>query len=111
MSPWAQLELDLLDVRADEVALPPCDARALQHLLFDPAAYHWTAPHWEGMPPMIQPDARPRHHLVVHFRTQADRQAFAALLGQPLTPRTRSLWYPPMPAGRLAAEQIVETPP
>lgn len=107
MSPWAQLELDLLDARADDSSTP-CDVRASQHLLFDPSAYHWTAPHWVGMPPMSQPDARPRHHLVVHFRDQADRQAFAVLVGQPLTPRTRSIWYPPMPAGVLAAEQIVD---
>ena len=56
------------------------------------------AAHWVGMPEYGDPDAHPQ--LMVHFRTAADREQFAALVGLALgagaTARhTVTAWWPP----------------
>ena len=55
---------------------------------FDPMA------EWEGMPEFEQEDLTPAFAVKVNFRSAEDLRAFAALLGQPLTENTRSVWYP-----------------
>ena len=52
---------------------------------------------WTGMPEFIQDDLTSFKQLIVHFECQADVDAFASLLGQSLTEKTRSIWYPPQP--------------
>lgn len=49
---------------------------------------------WVGMPEFIQDDLAPESSLTVHFASRADRAAFARLVEQNLTPRTKSIWYP-----------------
>jgi len=49
---------------------------------------------WRGMPEFEQRDLTPKQSLSVHFKDDAGRDAFAALIGQTITDRTRSLWYP-----------------
>lgn len=55
--------------------------------LTDPSA------EWKGMPEFDQPETD-SNKLVVHFRNDADREAFAKLLGQPITSKTRTVWFP-----------------
>lgn len=90
---------------ADPVVVDP---RLGQYQFFEPDAYHWTAEHWIGMPPMHQPDVRPLFRVVVHFRTSEDRAAFAEVIAVPLTSRTRAIWWPPEPNADIAREQIVD---
>ncbi len=49
---------------------------------------------WAGMPEFDQSDKTAMRSLIVHFATQADIDAFAKLVKQPISPATRSLWYP-----------------
>lgn len=49
---------------------------------------------WKDMPEYDQKDARPFKSLVVHFESRADVERFALLVGQKLTRKTKSIWYP-----------------
>lgn len=49
---------------------------------------------WWGMPEYRHRDLSGVQKVVVHFKTRADVEAFARLVGQEVTERTRSLWYP-----------------
>jgi hypothetical protein len=51
-------------------------------------------PDWSGMPEFTQEDQEAYRTIKVHFRTQADVDAFAALLQQSVTDKTRYLWFP-----------------
>jgi len=53
-----------------------------------------VAGEWVGMPEFIQEDLSPVRTLYVHFATHEDVEAFAELVGQTLTPKTRYIWYP-----------------
>jgi len=59
---------------------------------------------WRGMPEFEQPEAGPFRTLAVHFKDQASVDAFAKLIGQNLTDRTRWVWYPE--AVKVAAAQV-----
>jgi hypothetical protein len=54
---------------------------------------------WQGMPEFEQEDLTAYQSIHVHFKTQADVEAFAALIGQKIGQNVRSIWYP-------AAEKI-----
>lgn len=49
---------------------------------------------WEGMPEFNQNDLNPWQSVKVHFANVADRDAFAKLLAQTITDKTKSIWYP-----------------
>jgi hypothetical protein len=49
---------------------------------------------WNGMPEYIQNENKPFSTITVRFRSEADLMAFSALIGQKLTPKTKSLWIP-----------------
>lgn len=51
-------------------------------------------PYWWGMPEYTGSDMTPAKRLTVNFATLDDYEAFAALVGQKLTPKTRSIWHP-----------------
>lgn len=53
----------------------------------------WRA-EWKAMPEFVQEDLMPKRSLLVHFETDRDVEQFAALVGQTITPLTKSLWYP-----------------
>jgi hypothetical protein len=55
---------------------------------FDPSA------EWVGMPEFEQDDLTGVQAIHVHFKTRADVEAFAELIGQKLTDKTRAIWYP-----------------
>ena len=71
-------QLDLLD--------------GVQETLFDVPA-SWEE-HWQGMPSYQHQDLQPWASVTVHFKDRADRTAFAKLVEQTITDRTKSLWYP-----------------
>jgi hypothetical protein len=49
---------------------------------------------WQGMPEFEQEDLTGVQAIHVHFKTRADVEAFAELIGQKLTDKTRAIWYP-----------------
>lgn len=55
---------------------------------------------WGGMPRFAQSDLEPMQSVMVHFASVDDRRRFSELLGQTVTPLTRSLWYPRAEIGR-----------
>lgn len=49
---------------------------------------------WQGMPEFNQKDLTPYQSVIIHFRNKEDRIAFSKLIGQNLTFKTQSVWYP-----------------
>lgn len=49
---------------------------------------------WEGMPEYDQQDEMAYRTIKVHFRDQKAVDAFAKLVKQPLTPKTKYIWHP-----------------
>lgn len=64
----------------------------LDHLGFDPA--NKVSEHWRGMPGFEQNDETGFKTITVHFQTEEDYKKFAELVGQKLTDKTRSIWFP-----------------
>jgi hypothetical protein len=62
---------------------------------------------WRGMPAFEQRDLSPVKTIHVHFASEADVQAFATLVGQPLTMRTRYIWYPKAEIGSITDRAYV----
>ena len=62
---------------------------------------------WQGMPEFEQ-EAASDFPLVVHFETAEDRVAFAHLLGQTITEKTKYIWYPYKPPMNLKPYQAVD---
>ena len=49
---------------------------------------------WINMPEFHQEDIGPHRQLVVSFKNEEDVQAFAKLIDQNITFKTKSLWFP-----------------
>lgn len=49
---------------------------------------------WIGMPEFVQSDLTPVRQIIVSFDSEEDCQKFAKLVGQKITEKTKSLWYP-----------------
>lgn len=65
----------------------------------DPAA------EWTGMPEFTHEDKRAFRSLTLHFKDNAAVLAFANLVGQQITPKTRYLWYPEIEIETFADKQ------
>lgn len=48
---------------------------------------------WKGMPEFEQDD-QTGYQIHIHFRNQKDIQTFAELIKQPITDKTKALWFP-----------------
>lgn len=49
---------------------------------------------WDGMPEFIQEKQAPFSKIIIRFESQKDLDDFAKVIGQKLTPKTKSIWYP-----------------
>lgn len=49
---------------------------------------------WEGMPEFDQKDKTAFKNLIVNFKDSEDINKFSELIGQKITEKTRSIWYP-----------------
>lgn len=63
---------------------------------------------WNGMPEYGNRDETSKQRIVVHFATDKDVQDFGNLIGQSLTEKTRSIWFPPAEIGRTADKEFVD---
>lgn len=50
--------------------------------------------HWKGMPEFNQPGIKPVKVLTVNFESNEAMHKFSKLVGQLITAKTRSIWYP-----------------
>lgn len=64
--------------------------------------------HWVGMPEFIQEDLAPWKQLTISFENYEDMQEFSMLVGQKLTPDTRSIWYPEAEITRYANKRYAD---
>jgi len=49
---------------------------------------------WQDMPEFNQQDLSPTKQILISFATMGDYQQFQELIGQTLSEKTRSIWYP-----------------
>jgi len=49
---------------------------------------------WVGMPEFVQEKQKPYAMINFRFESEEDLQEFAKLIGQKLTNKTKSAWYP-----------------
>ena len=49
---------------------------------------------WEGMPEFIQEKQEPYAKIIIRCETKQDLEDLVKLLGQKLTSKTKSIWYP-----------------
>ncbi len=54
---------------------------------------------WKDMPEFVQDKQTPYAMIIMRFRNQEDLDEFGRLIGQRVTPRTKSLWHPQLPRG------------
>ena len=49
---------------------------------------------WDDMPEFVQEKQKPYSQIIIRFETEADLMEFSELIGQKLTPKTKSIWHP-----------------
>ena len=49
---------------------------------------------WQGMPEFIQKRIEPYATIIVRCATEKDLEGFATAIGQRLTKKTKSIWFP-----------------
>lgn len=49
---------------------------------------------WQGMPEFEQEDQESWKKIIVHFASEDDYKAFQKLIDQPMTEKTKYIWYP-----------------
>jgi hypothetical protein len=60
---------------------------------------------WNGMPEFGNEDQTAFQSVVVHFKDRASVDAFAALIGQTVTEKTRFVWFPKAEIGHYADKE------
>jgi hypothetical protein len=49
---------------------------------------------WVGMPAFNQDKKEEFSKVIIRFETKEDLESFSKLIGQKLTPKTKSIWFP-----------------
>lgn len=71
------------------------DKNYVEPSLFDAEEIpHELLKEWEGLPEFKQMDLTPSKQLIISFRNSEDYRAFGELIGQPITLKTKSVWFP-----------------
>jgi hypothetical protein len=63
---------------------------------------------WQGMPEFEQKNLLPEYSVRVNFANYQDLQKFAALVGQTISIKTQSVWYPKQERETLLDKKYVE---
>ena len=50
--------------------------------------------HWVNMPEFIQEKQKEFAKIIFRFENEKDLNEFSSIIGQKLTPKTKSSWYP-----------------
>ena len=54
---------------------------------------------WVEMPEFVQKKQKPYSKIIIRFRNKSDMDEFSNTIGQKLTPKTKSIWYPQLIRG------------
>jgi hypothetical protein len=65
---------------------------------------------WVGMPEFVQEKQKPFAQIIFRFDNEADLNEFSKLIGQKLTPKTKSAWHPQLVRGLNAGLRYVDAP-
>lgn len=87
----------LSDYGLDDAEIAGWDSAALDKMAADlvgSTGVNDPAAEWAGMPEFVQEDKTAFRSIPVHFKDQTAVDAFAALVGQTITEKTRFLWFP-----------------
>lgn len=52
---------------------------------------------WDGMPEFINEKNAPYKKIIMTFKNQEDVDAFAYLIGQPITDKSKTMYWPALP--------------
>lgn len=63
---------------------------------------------WQGMPEFVQEKQKPFAMINVRFETEEDLEEFAKLIGQKLTPKTKSIWHPELKRGINSGKRYID---
>jgi hypothetical protein len=61
--------------------------------VFDNINQKWEK-EWVGMPEFVQGKKEAHSQIIIRFENETDLQEFAKLIGQKLTKKTKSIWFP-----------------
>jgi len=64
--------------------------------------------HWQGMPEFNQEDMSSWHSIKVHFNDEQALMAFAQLIGQTVTDKTKSIYYPKQIHADLLSKVVID---
>jgi len=76
------------DINLDEVRVYFDEPINLEAKILDPSE------EWKDMPEFSQDDLSAWKNLIVNFKSEKDLNDFSRLIGQDLTSKTKSIWYP-----------------
>lgn len=79
-----------------------------QETIFDFDEKPEWAKEWQNMPEFNQEDLTSNKSIIVHFENEKDMKDFAKLVGQTITPRTQSIWYPKATITRYSDKRYVD---
>ena len=85
---------DCLEVLQESPQDPSNDLSAFLDGEDEVITEHWRD-HWKGMPEFVQEEKKPYKKINVCFQTKEDFDAFRKLQNQPMTDKTKTIWYPP----------------
>lgn len=97
---WAELDFSAINLEIPNLG-PDFDINLLgiQNFYIDAADKEGD---WNGMPEFTQNDKTAFKSIVVHFHNQEGYEAFARLVQQNMTDKTRMIWFPEIIIGRIA---------
>jgi len=72
-----------------------------QESLFDTDEFLAWREHWKEMPEYKHDDLTPWNSVIIHFDSREGMQALSRILGQTLTEKTQSIWFPKAEIGRM----------
>lgn len=107
-----KVELVFLEEAGIDLGLTGFDDAALGRLFAETAESdaEEVGREWQGMPEFLQPNKKAFRSLALHFKDQAAVDAFAKLVGQTITPKTRFLWFPEIEIERYADKRYAAEP-
>lgn len=79
-----------------------------QELLFGGEMENKWQKEWKGMPEFVQEDLTSHRKIIIHFRNNEDIKKFGELIGQKITPKQPSLWFPKQEIRRYANKRYVD---
>lgn len=63
---------------------------------------------WKEMPEFVQEKQKEYAKIIFRFRDESDLISFSKLIGQKLTNKTKSTWYPEIKKGLLSCKRYVD---